>query len=35
MKFGKFIKNFYFEEKVVIKENKEILFEGKVWDVPY
>ena len=35
MKFGKFIKNFYYGEKVVIKEDEEILFEGKVWDVPY
>lgn len=34
MKLGKFIKNFYFEEKIVIKENKEILFEGRVWDTP-
>ena len=35
MKFGKFIKNFYYGEKVVIKEDEEILFEGKVWDVPH
>lgn len=35
MKLGKFIKNFYYEEKVVIKENEEILFEGRVWDTPY
>ena len=34
MKFGKFIKNFYYGEKVVIKEDEEILCEGKVWDVP-
>lgn len=34
MKLGKFIKNFYYEEKVVIKENEAILFEGRVWDVP-
>ena len=35
MKFGKFIKNFYYGEKVIIKEDEEILFEGKVWDVPH
>mgnify|MGYP004694274411 CR=1 FL=1 len=35
MKLGKFIKNFYFDEKVVIKEDEEILFEGRVWDTPY
>ena len=35
MKFGKFIKNFYYGEKVVIKEDEEILFEGRVWDTPY
>ena len=35
MKFGKFIKNFYYGEKVVIKEDEEILFEGKVWDVQH
>lgn len=35
MKLGKFIKNFYFEEEVVIKEDDEILFEGRVWDTPY
>ena len=34
MKLGKFIKNFYFEEEVVIKEDEEILFEGRVWDTP-
>lgn len=35
MKLRKFIKNFYFDEKVVIKEDEEILFEGRVWDTPY
>ena len=35
MKFGKFIKNFYYGEKVIIKEDEEILFEGKVWDIPH
>lgn len=35
MKLGKFIKNFYFDEEIAIKEDEEILFEGRVWDTPY
>lgn len=41
MKLGKFIKNFYFDEEIVIvawdpkTKDEEILFEGRVWDTPY
>ena len=35
MKLRKFIKNFYYGEKIVIKEDEEILFEGRVMDTPY
>lgn len=41
MKLRKFIKNFYFDEEIVIvawdpkTKEEETLYDGKVWDTPY